>query len=419
MKRKRAAALKDLGDTTLRIEHLLNQASRVLNARGVSDYAVADIAKSLRISRSALYYYVEDRENLVFQCYRRSYETIARHLSEAVRVTHNAADAIRVFVERMLDPAHPEIASRAEIACLSPERHAIIQGLHDAAVGSLAHVLETGIKSGTLRECDVDVAAATILSIVAWAPIARHSTEIGKTFSSERVIETIQVTILTGLCTDRSKAPNYKSIDLAPLAPRVDRNLSKEVIDMVKRDTLLAIASRLFTRKGMDSTSIDEVAQRAGVSKRTIYNQIGDKEALLTACHLRGVKIVNYVKDQMLQYDGPPAEALAAAYDAIARTYLDDDMTTIFPMTGFKPSSTLARARIFSGLTELGAGYFRIMAAGVKDGSLVDMDIPARQVMIVGAFAWLSQVDVDNTDRRREHIAREVSHFLCQGVVKH
>ncbi len=50
-----------------------------------------------------------------------------------------------------------------------------------------------------------------------------------------------------------------------------------------KRDTILGGASEVFRTEGFDSASMDRIAEVAGVSKRTIYNHFGSKDALFAA----------------------------------------------------------------------------------------------------------------------------------------
>lgn len=50
-----------------------------------------------------------------------------------------------------------------------------------------------------------------------------------------------------------------------------------------KRAAILTSARELFLVEGFDRTSVDAIAAAAGVSKRTIYDYFGDKQALLLA----------------------------------------------------------------------------------------------------------------------------------------
>ncbi len=61
-----------------------------------------------------------------------------------------------------------------------------------------------------------------------------------------------------------------------------------------KRREILKAAVKLFTEKGYEGTSVDDIAQGAGVSKQTVYSHFGNKEALFakavsTKCKQSGI----------------------------------------------------------------------------------------------------------------------------------
>src|SRR6476620_5570377 len=82
---------------------VLDAAARHLNARGISETALIEIAAELGVSRAALYYYVEDREDLVFQCYRRACEAMARDLDAAAKSPGRGLDRLKAFIDLALD----------------------------------------------------------------------------------------------------------------------------------------------------------------------------------------------------------------------------------------------------------------------------------------------------------------------------
>jgi TetR/AcrR family transcriptional regulator, mexJK operon transcriptional repressor len=50
-----------------------------------------------------------------------------------------------------------------------------------------------------------------------------------------------------------------------------------------KRRVMLEAARALFVQEGYELASVDAIAARAGVSKRTVYDHFGDKEAVFAA----------------------------------------------------------------------------------------------------------------------------------------
>jgi TetR/AcrR family transcriptional repressor of mexJK operon len=53
--------------------------------------------------------------------------------------------------------------------------------------------------------------------------------------------------------------------------------------NLKKRQQILSAASHLFLQQGFSASSMDNVAQSAGVSKQTVYSHFANKEALFTA----------------------------------------------------------------------------------------------------------------------------------------
>ncbi len=66
-------------------------------------------------------------------------------------------------------------------------------------------------------------------------------------------------------------------------------------------ERLLAVAATMFMERGFDATSMDAVAERAGVGKATLYARYGDKEALFAAVFRRQI-------DRLLAVPDPPPE---------------------------------------------------------------------------------------------------------------
>src|SRR5262249_18479120 len=62
--------------------------------------------------------------------------------------------------------------------------------------------------------------------------------------------------------------------------------------DLDKRQAILDAASLLFLERGIAATTMESVAERASVSKMTVYGHFSDKPALLTAVFDRNIKAI-------------------------------------------------------------------------------------------------------------------------------
>ena len=55
----------------------------------------------------------------------------------------------------------------------------------------------------------------------------------------------------------------------------------------MKTEELLRTASRLFNRKGIDATSLDEIGAAVGATKSVVYHYLTDKPDLVAQCYRR------------------------------------------------------------------------------------------------------------------------------------
>ena len=81
--------------------------------------------------------------------------------------------------------------------------------------------------------------------------------------------------------TARTQTPTNSR--LAALDREIAAHPHRRVPRALRRRHLLEIAGELFSERGFEAASMDELAQRAGVSKPVIYDQFGSKEGLIVA----------------------------------------------------------------------------------------------------------------------------------------
>lgn len=87
-------------------------------------------------------------------------------------------------------------------------------------------------------------------------------------------------------------------------------------------ERVLGVATDVFYRQGIRSTSMDSVVARSGVSKPTVYVQFGSKRELVAAVLQRRYEQRREALRQFLSdQSGSRAEQLLAVFDWLARTH--------------------------------------------------------------------------------------------------
>jgi TetR/AcrR family transcriptional regulator, mexJK operon transcriptional repressor len=86
------------------------------------------------------------------------------------------------------------------------------------------------------------------------------------------------------------------------------------------RAAVLDAARTLFLRHGYAGTTMDQIAALAGLTKRTVYNNYGDKDALFREVTADTIAVAEaFVRDMRDAFAGATAAGLPAALEAFGR----------------------------------------------------------------------------------------------------
>lgn len=398
-----------------RADELLDEAACHLNARGVSQTSLNDIADRLGVSRAALYYYVDDREDLVFKVYRRSLEILARHLGEAARSGREALAVVDAFISSTLDPGEPEIAALAEIGLLrGPERETVL-ALYEGVVARLASVLETGVRAGQIRPCDCDIAARCVISIIHWVPLSGRWNPVDR-IEREPLIRFICEFVRLGVATPRAPIERPADVDVSQLAAPAIASLDQGTVRQAKREAILLTASRVFNIKGIDTTSLDEIAAALGTNKRALYRNLGDKQAIVTACYERAFRIAFQISDVVGSLGLSAAAELDLQQRAHALVQQNRDISPLRQLSGLDALSSEGRAYVIEAARQFAdIARGRVLQAQ-QDGEMRPLDVGGFLLLAASPSAWLVKPLTEASAQRQADIANSIADFVRLGL---
>ena len=398
-----------------RREQLLDQAARELNSKGISMTSLTDVADKLGFSRASLYYYVEDREDLMFQVYLRSSEIMARHLGEAAQPRSRALQVVGDFISKTLDPAEPELAALSEIGLLDQAARETVLGIFEAVVARLAGLLEAGAKAGHIRFCDFEIVARTIISIIHSIPLNSALAE-GLRVSRPEIISAAKDILADGWGADRSREVNPAPIDFSPLLTQPGGLFDRGAQFDAKREKILAAASQLFNRRGVDTTSLDDIAAAVGATKRTLYHYVGDKQTILSACYARTDRIFSFIREQAAAQGGPAIDTLIAVLRANAISHQRDDIEPLRSSTGYDSLSEAEKVLATERGRVLVQAYRALCREAHNEHSMRDVNRDCLLLFMRGAGSWLAKGLVRGDDQRKAQIAAEIGDLLRLGL---
>ena len=152
---------------------ILTAAARCFNEKGYSGTSLKDVARHLGLTDAALYYYVRNKEELVYQCYRRAAdlgrEAMMRALDDGDTGLSQVRLYLRYHVEIMVGERGP-VAIMSEIPSLKAAHRDEILAVSRQHSRNFEDMLTRGIEDGSIADCDVRMTGNAIMGAVNWIP---------------------------------------------------------------------------------------------------------------------------------------------------------------------------------------------------------------------------------------------------------
>ncbi|WP_189683056.1 TetR/AcrR family transcriptional regulator [Seohaeicola zhoushanensis] len=158
----------------------------------------------------------------------------------------------------------------------------------------------------------------------------------------------------------------------------------------LKRERTLAAATELFYEKGYTNTTLDDVAERLGVTKPFIYKNFGSKHMLLAEICASGVQAAQAEIDAAIALGKGPGETLSV----FVPRYVEAIITTrkaiainIREEKNLLPADAVTLARLRHKFV---ASVEDVLRRGRDNGEIEVTDPRISAFAIVGAVSWLT-----------------------------
>jgi AcrR family transcriptional regulator len=179
-------------------DRILRAAAACFNQKGYSGTSLKDVARHLGLTDAALYYYVRNKEELVYQCYLRAAElgreAMERGVAEGETGLERARRYIRYHVGIMVGEEGP-VAIMSEIPSLKRNHRNEVLDVSRRHSAAFEEILRTGIEDGSIAPCDVRMTGNAIMGSINWIPKWFH----GKAGMAAEILEEFPEILTRGL----------------------------------------------------------------------------------------------------------------------------------------------------------------------------------------------------------------------------
>ena len=182
----------------LQKDRMLRAAARCFNEKGYSGTSLKDVSTILGLTDAALYYYVRNKEELVYLCYLRAGDVGREALDRAVAEGDDGLDIVRRYLRYHLEVMTGErgpIAIMSEIPSLEPAHREEILEISRRHSARFEDVIEKGIADGSIAPCDVRMTGNAIMGSLNWVPKWFH----GDAAVADKVVAEFPAILSAGL----------------------------------------------------------------------------------------------------------------------------------------------------------------------------------------------------------------------------
>jgi AcrR family transcriptional regulator len=367
---------------------ILSQAANLFNYKGSRATTLRDIAETLGLTKTSLYYYVRTKEDLIYQCYKVALEHHHNTLDE-IEKEHAApmARASAFFLQHFENwlaaqkGRAPHIAALLEIAALKGTHRDEIEAQYVALFKRLRGYIRMGVADGSIRPCEPTATTRAILGSVDWTFFWLHSIPIDQVESTAReALDIVSHGISAG-----GKAHLPADINTADTEGDCLEGFNREAQNRLKKEAFFKIGTRFFNRQGFNGTSLDEIANQLNVSKGAFYYHIKNKEDLLFHCYVRSLDIIEKIHSQAANTAG---SGMAKAELTCLRTFCVQNSSE-GPLVRYNTITALSMTRrreILKRTAEANQRFGEFLNAGIRDKSVRPMNSFVAQQLIAGAI---------------------------------
>jgi AcrR family transcriptional regulator len=182
-----------------------------------------------------------------------------------------------------------------------------------------------------------------------------------------------------------------------------------------RREQLLDISRHLFAERGLDGTSIEEIAARADVSKPVVYEHFGGKEGLYAVVVDREVERFLAMATRLLQGKDKMEKFEVAAVELLRYIQDNSDGFRIL-VRDSNPSS--GSGTFASLLSDIASQVEYILGDVLKDRGYDPKLAPMYAQMLVGMVAFTGQwwLDERKPELELEEVAAHLMNLAWNGL---
>lgn len=152
---------------------VLEAGAKLFNDQGYERTSLDDIASALNITKRTIYYYIQSKDEILFECMKIGLELSSKILASSADRTVPPLERIRILIDEYINWILTDFGAcmtLLRVSALSPERRAELNRSKFTLDERLRNLIREGIEDKSIRPCDPRLASAAIFGAMNWLP---------------------------------------------------------------------------------------------------------------------------------------------------------------------------------------------------------------------------------------------------------
>jgi AcrR family transcriptional regulator len=148
----------------IKLEAILQEADILFNRKGYNATSLDDIASRLNVTKTALYHYVKNKNELLYLCYRRAVELTEQCYKRAEQEGTTGLERVLAYLRIDASNGVMSMTPLTELdAIRDPKLRQQLGQRISACEARFRGFIEQGIRDGSIQECDPYLTSLFIL----------------------------------------------------------------------------------------------------------------------------------------------------------------------------------------------------------------------------------------------------------------
>jgi len=363
---------------------ILSEAAGLFNVHGARATRLSDVAEALDLNKASLYYYIKSKDDLIYQTYEASCDTLEGLLKRADTLGKTGSEKLVWFIRSYFEAwqaimlgERPQFAILTEIRALKPAHRKHVAARYKASFGRIKNFIQLGIQDNSLRRCQETDAALAIFGLVQMTVLWLPGLDPADT---DRAADDFIDIVLHGIAADGSvgmplpSGKNSRADDSKPDPQRSSR-----------QEAFCRVGSAFFNRKGFKATFLDDIAHELAVTKGAFYYSVKDKDDLLHQCFERSLALMTATQEHSGSCGGSGLEDLQRCVFQLFKVQTGNEG----PLIRFNLIPSLSaphKNKILAGIERVSDGFGAMIEKGIADGSIRQVDPYIAEQMLMTAI---------------------------------